>query len=138
MLTDEQLAALKQDLAAGPLKGDIAVLVLKAADADVADAYNAKAASAGVTLAGVMSLLSPASIAKLVANPNLTDIRDKIKDQDITGVSLWGQMLLAGEVITADEHTAITAAIASLPQSRAEQLFGPGAKITAADVGAAR
>lgn len=64
-----------------------------------------------MTLTGIMTLLGPESIGKLVNNPNLTDIRDKIIGQDFNGVALWGQLLVAGAVITTQEYAAIAAAL---------------------------
>lgn len=66
-----------------------------------------------MTITGVISLLSQASVARLVVNPNLTDIRDKIQQQDYQGIALWGGLLAAGGQITPDELAAIQAALSA-------------------------
>lgn len=128
---------LRNDLYNGPLKDDLLPLLESADDRAVSKMYNTKTA-ASMTLIGILSLLSEESIQKLVVNPNLTDIRDKISEQDFIGVQMWGQMLVAGSQITTEEYANIVASIESLPMSRAEELFGRGATITPEDVGSAR
>jgi len=64
-----------------------------------------------LTVAGVMSLLSPASVAKLLPLPCLIDVRDKIQGQDRDGVALWAQVLAMGAVITAEEAGSVVASL---------------------------
>lgn len=61
------------------------------------------------TVGEVLSLCGQQSLAKLVALPCLTDIRDKIQQNDREGVMLWGQVLTAAGTITQQEANAIAA-----------------------------
>lgn len=61
-----------------------------------------------LTIVALLGLLSPASIAKLANWPTLVDLRDKIVNQDITGVVLYGEVLVAAQIITQDEFTSIS------------------------------
>lgn len=64
-----------------------------------------------LTVAGVMSALSQASIAKLLPLPCLIDVRDKIQSQDSEGVGLWAQVLAMGGVITQQEAGSVMASL---------------------------
>lgn len=61
------------------------------------------------TVSDVLSLVGQLSMAKLVMLPSLTDIRDKIQQNDREGVLLWGAMLTAAGTITEQEAAAISA-----------------------------
>lgn len=61
------------------------------------------------TVSDVLSLVGQPSMARLVMLPSLTDIRDKIQQNDREGVLLWGAMLTAAGTITEQEAAAISA-----------------------------
>lgn len=65
-----------------------------------------------LTLVAVMGCVGTDSMAKVVANPNLVDVRDKITANDHQAVGLWAQLFAMGGVITSAELAAINAVLA--------------------------
>ena len=65
-----------------------------------------------LTIERLLVALTQPSIAKLIAWPHLTDLRDKVAANDRLGVGLWGQLLVASGYITPDEYNLIGAALA--------------------------
>lgn len=61
-----------------------------------------------LSLPSIMAVCSSQSLGKLVTLPCLTDIRDKIQNNDRDGVKLWGQLLAAAGIITPEECQEIT------------------------------
>lgn len=60
-----------------------------------------------ISISTLLSKLSLESIGKLVAWPSLPDLRNKIIQNDKSGVVLWGQLLLLGGIITQNEFNDI-------------------------------
>jgi hypothetical protein len=55
----------------------------------------------------IFSIMTPQSASKLHLIPFLPDIRDSIRNNDRAACALYSNLLLAGAIITADEHTQI-------------------------------
>lgn len=110
MLTPNQQATLiveLRDAAYSGLSADDAFALLNSPKAVV----TTKMVPSSLTLAGVMQILSAETATKLVNNPNLTDIRDKIIANDMNAVALWLGMFAKTGVLTANEVTALRAAM---------------------------
>lgn len=79
-------------------------------DGTIARALTRESDAAPLTIAGLMGLLSPQSLAKLATNPNVMELRNQIKAQDLDGVRMWAALFVGGGVITQEEHAAVVAA----------------------------
>jgi hypothetical protein len=77
------------------------------------------------TVGEVLSLCGQGSLAKLLLLPCLTDIRDKIQQNDREGVMLWGTVLTAGGVITQGEAEEIAAVCQATESVEVETVEDP-------------
>jgi hypothetical protein len=124
MLTDNQIAAIKTELSREEYRG----INAQQAYALLHDPRPEKATGVvpkPLSIARLLEVLSPETIARLADWPHLTDLRDKIVADDREGVALWGQLLVAAGKITTEEFNAVSSELTATEDTETTELLPP-------------